>query len=93
MPDVVNQPTVTITTPDGDQDVDNPLFTYKFHQFPHDPTLFPGGGLANSPQTWRDNSADQSLQNSNLMNRAVSHFAVQQCDEKEANGTIVVCID
>ncbi|TVY55332.1 Polyphenol oxidase 1 [Lachnellula cervina] len=70
MPDVVNQPTVTITTPDGDQDVDNPLFTYKFHQFPHDPTLFPGGGLANSPQTWRDNSADQSLQNSNLMNRA-----------------------
>ncbi|TVY48584.1 Polyphenol oxidase [Lachnellula occidentalis] len=70
MPDVVSQPTVTITTPDGDQDVDNPLFTYKFQQFPMNTTLFPGGGLANSPQTWRDNSADQSLQNSNLMNRA-----------------------
>jgi len=86
MPDVVNQPTVTITTPNGDQDVDNPLFTYKFHQFPMNTTLFPGGGLANSPQTWRDDSADQGLQNSNLMDRTVSHFAIDSVTRRRLMG-------
>jgi tyrosinase len=90
MPDVVSQPTVTITTPDGDQQVDNPLFTYKFHQFPLNTTLFPGGGLATSPQTYRSDTANQDLQNANLMSRTVSHFANEECDERKANWLIVV---
>lgn len=73
MPDVVSQPKVQITTPSGVQQVDNPLYSYKFHKVPsQNGNLFPGGGLADSPATWRSDTANQALQNGNLMNRAVS---------------------
>lgn len=41
MPPVLSQPTVQIETPAGDQTVNNPLFQYKFQQFPLNPTYFP----------------------------------------------------
>ena len=44
IPDLVNQPTISINTPSGRQSVTNPLYTYKFHpkppesEFPRDNT-------------------------------------------------------
>ena len=37
MPDVVNQPSITINTPNGSQSIDNPLYTYNFHPLPSPP--------------------------------------------------------
>ena len=34
MPDVTNQPKITINTPTGSQLIDNPLYTYTFHPRP-----------------------------------------------------------
>ena len=34
MPDVTNQPKITINTPTGAQLIDNPLYTYTFHPRP-----------------------------------------------------------
>ena len=34
MPDVTNQPKITINTPTGPQLIDNPLYTYIFHPRP-----------------------------------------------------------
>ena len=34
MPDVTNQPKITINTPSGAQLIDNPLYTYTFHPRP-----------------------------------------------------------
>lgn len=62
MPDVVNTPTITITTPYGAQTVANPLFSYKFQTFPLNKEYFPttqsGGNydwyLALDNQTYRN---------------------------------------
>lgn len=34
MPDALVTPTITINTPEGQQEVNNPLYTYKFHPLP-----------------------------------------------------------
>ncbi|TVY85032.1 Polyphenol oxidase [Lachnellula suecica] len=68
MPAVVSQQTVHITTPNGDQEVSNPLYSYKFKQA-LDPNLFPGGGLADSMQTFRSDNANAALAAGNLMDR------------------------
>ena len=34
MPDVTNQPKITVNTPTGSQLIDNPLYTYTFHPRP-----------------------------------------------------------
>jgi tyrosinase len=70
MPNVVSEPTITITTANGDEEVNNPLFTYQFNPN-RNTTLFPGGGLADSPQTVRSATANTDLGNANLMMRAV----------------------
>jgi len=55
IPDIVNEPTIIITTSAGVQSVSNPLWTYNFHPFPLDPNLFPysDGPLANYSHTVR----------------------------------------
>lgn len=87
MPEIVTQLTVTIVTPSGVQIVDNPLYTYKFQNFPLDPTYFPTTGasdgyLANYTQTERgvQNSggpgdtafADSALATQDFMKMTVS---------------------
>lgn len=42
MPTLVNVPIVTINTPQGVQNVPNPLYNYKFHPLPG-ATSFPQG--------------------------------------------------
>ena len=42
LPEVVTTPTITIATPSGPTTVKNPLYEYKFLNFPLNETLFPG---------------------------------------------------
>lgn len=85
MPDVVNQPTVLITTSSGHANVSNPLLLYKFQQFPLNETWFradfPGDGIINTyPTTLRtpDNgtstpdSANSNLSGAGLMKNTVN---------------------
>jgi len=58
MPEVVNKPTVLITTPTGRANASNPLLLYKFQQFPLNeswfPKDYPGDGILNTyPITMR----------------------------------------
>lgn len=41
MPSIFSEPNVTVVGPDGQVTLDNPLFTYRFQQFPLNDTLFP----------------------------------------------------
>lgn len=86
MPPVVSQPTVQIKTPTGQQTVNNPLFQYKFQQFPLNPTYFPPNlderakrpftvrqpesGDPNSPS--RPEVINAQLRTGNYMQRTVS---------------------
>jgi len=61
MPDVLNIPSIRITSWSGIQNVPNPLLQYKFQQFPLNRAFFPASQsiaydwfLAQSPQTVRD---------------------------------------
>jgi tyrosinase len=74
MPDIVNTPTVSITTPTGYANVSNPLLLYKFQQFPLNeswfPADYPGYGVLNTyPTTLRtpiDNASSPDSANANL---------------------------
>ena len=37
MPDIVNQPSITVNTPNGTQSFHNPLYSYTFHPLPGQP--------------------------------------------------------
>jgi hypothetical protein len=88
MPNVVSQQTITITTANGDEEVNNPLFTFQFNPS-RNTNLFPGGGLADSPQTVRSATANTDLGNANLMMRAVGQ--IRKHDGRSANSVIVAC--
>lgn len=67
MPDVVNAPMVTVTTPSGVQNVSNPLLQYRFQNFPLDNKYFPSSSqdagdwyLASYSRTVRSPDADGS---------------------------------
>jgi tyrosinase len=75
IPTIVSTPKVTIITPTGEQEMDNPLYCYKFP--PLDPTYFPNQGqydsyLANDPTTIRDPNANSNLMNAGLTPATVS---------------------
>jgi len=70
MPDVVSEERITITTANGDEEIDNPLFTFRY-QPSRDTTLFPGNGVQDSAQTVRAATANSDLGNANLMKGAV----------------------
>lgn len=86
IPPVLNQPNIQIKTPTGEQTVNNPLFQYKFLQFPLNPTYFPpdlderakmpytvrqpASGGPNSPS--RPEVVNAQLARGNLMQRTVS---------------------
>ncbi|KAI9732411.1 MAG: hypothetical protein M1834_001619 [Cirrosporium novae-zelandiae] len=74
MPDAVNQPQITVNTPNGTQTITNPLVAYNFH--PVDPTMAPNGDpLIKYNHTVRyPNSAGESqpnLANQQLMANGV----------------------
>jgi hypothetical protein len=85
IPDIVNKPTVQINTPSGVQTVSNPLYQYKFQNFPLNPSWFPpnqDGDLNTYPETVRSpdypggpsdfSNANYSLSIDNLKSRTVS---------------------
>ena len=37
MPDVLNQPIISVNTPNGSQNIANPLYNYTFHPLPSSP--------------------------------------------------------
>lgn len=61
MPDFLNTPSVTITTPSGVQSVVNPLAAYKFQSSPKNQNLFPSTQAAASD--WYLSAAPQTLRN------------------------------
>ena len=53
MPDPVNDPTITINTPQGPQSISNPLYTYTFHPLPSAPDFPADDPLSSYPSTVR----------------------------------------
>ena len=83
MPDLVNQPNITITTATGAKSISNPLYTYTFHPLPSSPAFPRGNALSSYPNTARyPNSKKQSqpaLANAQLLANAQSlHDGVYQ---------------
>ena len=37
LPDIFSQPSIKVKTPDGSQNISNPLFNYTFHPLPSPP--------------------------------------------------------
>jgi tyrosinase len=75
IPTIVSTPKVTIITPTGKKEIDNPLYCYKFPYL--DPTYFPNKGsydsyLANDSTTIRDPNANSNLMNAGLTLATVS---------------------
>ncbi len=75
IPTILSTPKITITTPAGNQEIENPLYAYRFP--PLDPTYFPRQGaydsyLANDPTTIRDPNANSNLINAQLTSATVS---------------------
>lgn len=75
MPEVVEQPNLTITTGSGPQSVTNPFYQYKFKNFPLDPKLFPNDPnvagdwwLANYNTTVRGATSIGDASNPDLVN-------------------------
>lgn len=91
MPDVVNQPKVSIVSPTGPQTIDNPLYQYKFHTFPLNPVDFPTDPnvagdfwLAKYPYTVRGAAtqggpSNVAAANSALQNSQLMSGAVSAC--------------
>jgi hypothetical protein len=66
LPDVVTTPNISITVPSGPIIVKNPLYEYKFLNFPLNETLFPGdkdARLSTYPVTVRQPNSDGVSQN------------------------------
>jgi tyrosinase len=81
IPAFVNGPTVQITGPYGPQTISNPLFQYKFQQFPMNSNLFPNTKstaydwyLAQYPQTVRDPDSIGAGSDFNTANTALGKF-------------------
>ena len=53
MPDPVNDPIITINTPQGIQSISNPLYNYTFHPLPGPPDFPAGDDLSSYPSTVR----------------------------------------
>jgi tyrosinase len=75
IPTILSTPKITITTPAGERQIDNPLFAYKFP--PLDPKYFPNQGaydsyLANDSTTIRDPNANSNLIHAGLTPATVS---------------------
>ncbi|KAG9229730.1 common central domain of tyrosinase-domain-containing protein [Amylocarpus encephaloides] len=77
MPDVITTPTLTIDTPSGPTTVTNPLYEYKFQQFPLNETWFPGdqdNKLSTYETTKRcpvDGVSNNNQANKNLVGRGL----------------------
>lgn len=75
IPAILNMAKITINTPKGAQQIDNPLYAYTFPQL--DATYFPSEGaydsyLANDSTTIRDPNASSNLMNAQLTSATVS---------------------
>jgi len=75
IPTILNEAKITINMPTGKQQIDNPLYAYKFP--PLDPTYFPNqhaydSYLANDSTTIRDPNASANLINAQLTPATVS---------------------
>jgi tyrosinase len=74
LPDSVARPTITVTTPNGTQTIDNPLYAYTFH--PMDPGIF-WDQFLQWPQTLRWPSTKQANAVTQV-NRLLSTLNTQQ---------------
>ena len=73
IPNIVNTPSITITTPSGPRTVNNPLYRYTLPTL--DPTYFPrnapDGFLARDKTTIRDSNANAALARAGLTGATV----------------------
>ncbi|KAF4635965.1 hypothetical protein G7Y89_g2127 [Cudoniella acicularis] len=73
VPDSVAQKQITITTPFGTQTVTNPLYQYRFQQFPFNPDIFPSNTfIAADAQTARAPDTPNGESDHNAVNSVLA---------------------
>ncbi|KAL1969229.1 hypothetical protein VTN77DRAFT_483 [Rasamsonia byssochlamydoides] len=75
MPDALVTPQITINTPSGQQQIDNPLYAYKFHPLPLGTDIPTDNPLANYTSTVRSPGPDGQSRMDNVQQLMTSNAA------------------